>query len=237
MPVEGPAGQGAGMSRLTSESGTSFIILDDGELYDEADIDRICQRHAIADADLKMALWRLLEESGRALIDQKRLQTRRTQIARLRQDLQMGMRLTGQLAGLVPDAARLRDDTPTMILTRRHLAALREAERRLDAGRDGGARTRLEDAAPALECLQRVFEMALEACGEREDEEAPENAWRGTVMAFYSRTLSRPWSSQGDNAGERFLADCRIALDRADDDSDGLERVSPVRLASQQTPG
>lgn len=221
------------MSRLTSESGTSFIILDDGELYDEADIDRICERHAITDADRKMALWRLLEDCGRALIDQKRLQTRRTQIARLRQDLQMGLRLTVQLAGLVPDAARLRDDTPTMTLTRRHLAALREAERRLDAGREGSAHTRLEEAAPALECLQRVFEMALEACGEREDEDGPEDAWRAVVMAFYTRTLSRPWSRQGDNAGERFLADCKIALERADQDADAAERVSPVRLASQ----
>ncbi|KPP82535.1 MAG: hypothetical protein HLUCCA04_00325 [Oceanicaulis sp. HLUCCA04] len=221
------------MSRLTSETGTSFIILDDGELYDEADIDRICARHAISDADSKMALWRLLEESGRALIDQRRLQTRRTQIARLRQDLQMGLRLTGQLAGLVPDAARLRDDTPTPVLTRRHLAALREAERRLDAGREGRARTRLEDAAPALDCLQRVFEMALEACGEREDENGPEDAWRGTVTAFYTRALSRPWSLQGDNAGERFLADCRVALERADEESEPAERISPVRLASQ----
>ncbi|GGH07347.1 hypothetical protein GCM10007420_25030 [Glycocaulis albus] len=221
------------MARLSSTTGTSFIILDDGELYDESEIDRICERHAIADADQKMALWRLLEECGRALIDQKRLQTRRTQIARLRQDLQMGLRLTGQLAGLVPDAAQLRDDTPTMTLTRRHLAALREAERRLDAGRDGSVRTRLEDAAPALECLQRVFEMALEACGEREDESGPDDAWRAAVTAFYSRTLSRPWSRQGDNAGERFLADCRIALERATEDGEGAERVSPVRLASQ----
>ncbi|WP_429910859.1 hypothetical protein [Glycocaulis sp.] len=224
------------MARLTSTTGTSFIILDDGELYEEADIDRICERHAIGDADQKMALWRLLEDCGRALIDQKRLQTRRTQIARLRQDLQMGLRLTGQLAGLVPDAAHLRDDTPTMTLTRRHLAALREAERRLDAGHDGKTRTRLEDAAPALECLQRVFEMALEACGEREDEDGPESVWRAAVTAFYSRTLSRPWSRQGDNAGERFLADCRIALERVDEDAEGAERVSPVRLASQ-TPG
>lgn len=224
------------MSRLTTNSGASFIILDDGALYDAADIDRICERHAIADAEQKMALWRLLEDAGRALIDQKRLQTRRTQIARLRQDLQMGLRVTSQLAGLVPDAAQLRDDTPTMTLTRRHLAALREAERRLDSERGAGARTRLEDAAPALECLQRVFEMALEACGEREDEDGPEDAWRGAVMAFYTRTLSRPWSRQGDNAGERFIADCRIALDRADEEADAAERVSPVRLASQ-SPG
>lgn len=224
------------MSRLTTNSGASFIILDDGALYDAADIDRICERHAIADAEQKMALWRLLEDAGRALIDQKRLQTRRTQIARLRQDLQMGLRVTSQLAGLVPDAAQLRDDTPTMTLTRRHLAALREAERRLDSERGVGARTRLEDAAPALECLQRVFEMALEACGEREDEDGPEDAWRGAVMAFYTRTLSRPWSRQGDNAGERFIADCRIALDRADEEADAAERVSPVRLASQ-SPG
>lgn len=221
------------MSRLTSDTGTSFIILDDRELYDEADIDRICERHAISDADQKMALWRLLEESGRALVDQKRLQTRRTQIARLRQDLQMGLRLTGQLAGLVPDAAQLRDDTPTMTLTRRHLAALREAERRLDSNKGGRARVRLEDAAPALECLQRVFEMALEACGEREDEEGPEQAWRKAVMAFYTRTLSRPWSRQGDNAGERFIADCRIALERADDEAESAERTTPVRLASR----
>lgn len=224
------------MSRLTSESGASFIILDDGELYEESDIDRICERHAIGDADHKMALWRLLEEAGRALIDQKRLQTRRTQIARLRQDLQMGMRLTGQLAGLVPDAAQLRDDTPTMTLTRRHLAALREAERRIESERGTRLRTRLEDAAPALESLQRVFEMALEACGEREDEEGPDRAWRGAVMGFYTRTLSRPWSRQGDNAGERFIADCRIALNRAEDEADAGERISPIRLASQ-SPG
>lgn len=222
------------MARLTGDAGTSFIILDGVQLYDEAEIDRICTRHDIRDPDRKMALWRLLEESGRALIDQRRLHTRRTQIARLRQDLQMGLRLTSQLASLVPDGDQLRDDTPSMTLSRRHLAALREAERRLSGSAAGKSRTRLEEVSPALQCLHAVFEAALEACGEREDEHGPDEAWRGTMAAFFTRTLSRPWSRHGDNAGERFLADCRIALERAEEESsEGAERPVSLSLAAK----
>lgn len=225
------------MARLTGGAGTSFIILDGVHLYDEAEIEHICARHDIRDSDRKMALWRLLEESGRALIDQRRLQTRRTQIARLRQDLQMALRLTDQLEGLIPDADQLRDDVPSRTLTRRHLAALREAERRIAGEREDQPRVRLEDAAPTLAFLHKVFEAALEACGEREDENGPEEAWRGALAAFFTRTLSRPWSKQGDNAGERFLADCRAALERVEEDGDGPEVRAPiVRLAAKTAP-
>lgn len=219
------------MARLTGDTGTSFILLDGVRLYDEAEIDRICERHDITDPERKMALWRLLEESGRALIDQRRLQTRRTQIARLRQDLQMGLRLTGQLQGLVPDGDQLRDDRPSVTLSLRHLAALREAERRLAGGPDRQARTRLEDVAPALASLHSVLEVALEACGEREDEAGPEEAWRGALAAFFTRTLARSWSRQGDNAGERFLSDCRAVLERQEDEGEAAERPAPVQLA------
>lgn len=226
------------MARLTGDAGTSFIILDGVQLYDEAEIDRICARHDIGDPDRKMALWRLLEERGRALIDQRRLQTRRTQTARLRQDLQMGLRLTGQLASLVPDGEQLRTDTPSMTLSRRHLAALREAERQLSGGPEIHTRVRLEEVAPALACLHKVFEAALEACGEREDEHGPEETWRAALTAFFTRNLSRPWSRQGDNAGERFLADCRATLERVEDEGDASaqERVLPVRLAARSGP-
>ncbi len=144
----------------------------------------------------------------------------------------MGLRLTSQLHSLVPNGDQLREDTPTVTLSRRHLAALREAERRAADGNAGSARVRLEEVAPALDCLHQIFEAALEACGEREDEHGPEEAWRGALAAFFTRTLSRPWSRHGDNAGERFLADCRVALERAEDDSESAElRPSAVRLA------
>lgn len=77
------------MARLCEDGATRFVILDGEQLYDSADIDRICTRHAINTAQ-RGALWRVLESAGRALLDQRRLHTTPVQLARIRQDLLLG---------------------------------------------------------------------------------------------------------------------------------------------------
>lgn len=203
------------------------MILDEVQIYDEAELDRICSRHEISDESTRMALWRTLEDAGKRLRDQRRLQASRIQISRLKQELQLGMRLSAQLSHHVPDSGQLREDAAGVGLNRHHLAALREGERR--AAEQGGAhpRYRLEDAGEMLAYLSRVYEEALAACttGAGED---PDEAWRARLRAFYTRTLARAWVTREADQGERFLADCRRALERTGE-GETQGRFSPGR--------
>ncbi|MCC5996091.1 MAG: hypothetical protein JJU18_06955 [Oceanicaulis sp.] len=199
------------MARLSEDGAARFVILDGDQLYDASEIDRICARHGVPDAH-RGTLWRTLETAGRALLDQRRLQTTPVQLARIKQDLQLGLRLTSQLAGLAPRAGQCGGDQASATLSRGHLAALREGERR--AGSGAGAGSRLEEAHDTLAWLAGVYEQAIEACTRvQRDGQDPESAWRAAVTRFYTRTLARSWTDDGGAAGERFLADCRAVLD------------------------
>ena len=202
------------MARLTTQEGAQFTILDDVQIYDEAELDRICARHAITDEATRLSLWRILERAGKRLRDQTRLQASRTQISRLKQELQLGMRLSAQLGHHVPDGQQLREDNAGVGLNRYHLAALREGERRVCDARSDQRRYRLEDASDMLSYLSDVYEEALSACAGSSIED-PEETWRGTLRGFYTHTLARAWVTRDADQGERFLADCRMALDRA----------------------
>jgi hypothetical protein len=195
------------MARLSEQGRATFVILDHDPLYGAEEIDRICAAHAIPDAR-RSALWRLLEEAGRAYLDQRRLSAAPHKLARVRQDLRLARQLAAQLAELSPAAEQLSTDTPSVGLSRAHLSALREGERL--AGPAPGIR--LEDLRDALTWADSVFESALEACGRQDDE--PLQRWRITVTNFYTRQLARPWTGKGEADGEAFLADCRVALEQ-----------------------
>lgn len=197
------------MSRLSEAGIANFVILDHDPLYAREEIDEICRNHAIPQAQ-RGALWRTLEEAGRAYLDQRRLNTAPTKLARVRQDLRLARQLAAQLAELTPEAGQISKDAPSVALSRAHLSALREGERR--AGPAPGAR--LEDLHEALTWADAVFEAALEACGRPDG--PPEEAWRIAVTNFYTRQLARPWTGDEGEAGERFLADCRAPLERSD---------------------
>jgi len=197
------------MARLSEKGRATFVILDHDPLYGADEIDRICAAHAIPDAR-RNALWRLLEEAGRAYLDQRRLSAAPTKLARVRQDLRLARQLAAQLAELSPRAEQLSTDTPSVGLSRAHLSALREGERL--AGPGPGAR--LEDLREALTWADSVFEAALESCGRQDDE--PSQAWRITLTKFYTRQLARPWTGEDEADGEAFLADCRAPLERSE---------------------
>jgi hypothetical protein len=197
------------MARLSEKGQSTFVILDHEPLYASEDIDQICTEHAIRDTD-RGPLWRLLEEAGRAYLDQRRLSAAPTKLARVRQDLRLARQLAAQLAEMSPDSEQLSSDTPGIALSRAHLSALREGERK--AGPASGAR--LEDLREALTWADSVFEAALESCG-RPDED-PEAAWRIRLTNFYTRELARSWTGKGEAAGEAFLASCRAPLDRSE---------------------
>lgn len=212
------------MARLTTQEGAQFTILDDVQIYDEAELDRICARHAISDEATRMSLWRVLERAGKRLRDQSRLQASRTQISRLKQELQLGMRLSAQLGHHVPDGQQLREDNAGVGLNRHHLAALREGERRACDARGSERRYRLEDVSDMLSYLSDVYEEALSACAGSSIED-PEETWRGTLRAFYTHTLARAWVTREADQGERFLADCRFALNQTPSAGGGEEAV------------
>ncbi|WBQ09440.1 hypothetical protein L2D01_11085 [Hyphomonadaceae bacterium ML37] len=214
------------MARLCEDGAARFVILDGDQLYETADIDRLCARHAISDAH-RGAVWRLLESAGRALLDQRRLHTTPVQLARIRQDLLLGLRVTRQLADLTPRAGQCAGDQPSATLSRAHLAALREGERR--AGGGAGAGSRLEEAHDTLAWLAEVYESAIESCArvQREGQD-PDGAWRATLTRFFTRTLARSWTDDGGAAGERFLADCMAVLEARD----APAPVLTLRLAS-----
>ena len=195
------------MARLSEKGQSTFVILDHDPLYTSDDIDQICAEHAIADTD-RGALWRMLEEAGRAYLDQRRLSATPTKLARVRQDLRLARQLAAQLVELSPDREQLSSDTPGIALSRAHLSALREGERK--AGPSAGAR--LEDLRNALTWADTVFEAALESCGRQDDE--PDEAWRIELTNFYTRELARSWTGQGATDGEAFLASCREPLER-----------------------
>ncbi|WBQ13274.1 hypothetical protein L2D00_00975 [Hyphomonadaceae bacterium BL14] len=202
------------MARLCEDGAARFVILDGDQLYDPADIDRICARHAITDTH-RGTLWQLLESAGRALLDQRRLHTTPVQLARIRQDLLLGLRVTRQLADLTPRAGQCAGDQPSATLSRAHLAALREGERR--AGGGAGSGSRLEEAHDTLAWLAEVYESAIESCArvQREGQD-PDGAWRAALTRFFTRTLARSWTDDGGAAGERFLADCHAVLEVRD---------------------
>lgn len=202
------------MARLSTQGGAQFMILDEVQIYDEAEVDRICERHDIAGEAVRMALWRTLEDAGKRLRDQRRLQASRTQISRLKQELQLGVRLSAQLAHHIPDGEQLRDDAAGIGLNRHHLAALREGERRASETGTDHSRYRLEDAAEMLTYLSSVYEEALAACAAGSSQD-PDEVWRSRLKAFYTRTLARAWVTREADQGERFLADCRMALERS----------------------
>ncbi len=197
------------MSRLSEAGVANFVILDHDPLYAREEIDRICADHAIPPSQ-QGALWRTLEEAGRAYLDQRRLSTTPTKLARVRQDLRLARQLAAQLAELTPEAGQVSKDAPSIALSRAHLSALREGERRAGPAPGG----RLEELREALTWADAVFEAALEACGRPED--APEDAWRIAVTNFYTRELARPWTGDRGEAGERFLSDCRAVLEQSD---------------------
>lgn len=213
------------MARLSTQGEAQFMILDEVQIYDEAEVDRICERHAITGEATRMGLWRILEDAGKRLRDQRRLQASRTQISRLKQELQLGVRLSAQLAHHVPAGAQLREDAAGVGLNRHHLAALREGERRTCEAGGQHPRYRLEDAGEMLNYLSRVYEEALAACaaGALED---PEAVWRARLKRFYTRTLARAWVTREADQGERFLADCRAALERTGADEAAAPSMS-----------
>ena len=149
------------------------------------------------------------------------------QLARIRQDLLLGLRVTRQLADLTPRAGQCAGDQPSATLSRAHLAALREGERR--AGGGAWAGSRLEEAHDTLAWLAEVYESAIESCArvQREGQD-PDGAWRATLTRFFTRTLARSWTDDGGAAGERFLADCMAVLEARD----APAPVLTLRLAS-----
>jgi len=198
------------MARLCENGAATFVILDREPLYDQGDIARIAAAHDIA-PDHRNALWRLLEQAGRAFLDQRRL-SRASRLVRVRQDLQLARRLTAQLAELTPEPGQIASDTASVGLSRLHLAALREGERR--AGSDVGSAAGLDDMRGALTWLTDVYDAALAAAQAELD---PDETWRRTLIEFYTRVLARPWTAPTGDHGERFLADCRAVIESIDD--------------------
>jgi len=159
---------------------------------------------------LKPRLRRALEDAARRYFDLRRLEARAGQSARLRQELQLGLRLAAQLSALTPDAEQLGDERSSVGLSRAHVAALREGERRLE-GADGA---RLAEAGEAVRYLRGVYEAALDACARRPGGagEDAETVWRGELVRFYTRELARPWTGPDGAGGEAFIEDCRAGL-------------------------
>ncbi len=195
------------MARLSEKGQSTFVILDHEPLYTSDDVDTICADHNISETH-RSALWRTLEEAGRAYLDQRRLGATPTKMARVRQDLRLARQLAAQLAEMSPDKDQLSSDTPGVSLSRAHLSALREGERK--AGPACGAR--LEDLREALTWADSVFEAALDSCG-RQDED-PDEAWRIAITNFYTRELARSWAGQGAADGASFMTSCRAPLER-----------------------
>lgn len=213
------------MTRLSSDTLTSFMFLDGLQIYDEAEIDRICEVHDITSDDDRAALWRVLETAGQRLKDQQRLQIKRAQLSKLKQELRLGLRLSSQLSEHLPDGQQLQNDQPSIGLNRYHLSALREGDRTVASRSEEAKRFRLEDAADFLDYLTEVYDAALNACaagGLASGQNDPEALWRADVKAFYTRTLARAWVTRTADQGERFLIDCRMALEQlADQDEEG----------------
>jgi multidrug efflux pump subunit AcrA (membrane-fusion protein) len=199
------------MVRLCEDGRANFVILDADPIYSSADIDRICKRHGVEEQH-RSDLWRRLESSGRAFLDQRRLQSQPAKLARIRQDLRLGRQLAAQLAELAPEAGQISADKASVLLSRCHLSALREGERRTGAGAAPGAR--LDEIRATLFWLAEVYETALESCT-RGGEDAGE-VWRASLTEFYTRVLIRPWTGAGEAGGERFLADCLAVLERGE---------------------
>jgi hypothetical protein len=199
------------MARLCEDGRATFVILDDDPIYASADIDRICKRHGV-DEHQRSALWRRLEASGRALLDQRRLQSQPAKLARIRQDLRLGRQLAAQLAELAPEAGQISADKGSVSLSRCHLSALREGERMVGSGAAPGAR--LDEIRATLSWLAEVYETALDACTRSGND--PAEVWRASLVDFYTRVLIRPWTGDGEAGGERFLADCRAVLERGE---------------------
>lgn len=197
-----------GMARLRENGAVTFVILDAEPLYSQHDVARIAKAHAIEPAE-RNALWRQLEAAGRAYFDQSRL-SRTARPVRVRQDLQLARRLAAQLADLTPEAGQTASDTASVGLSRVHLAALREGERRTRA--EGGYR--LDQMRDVLSWLGEVCDAALEAS--HGDFDAEMN-WRQALTGFYTRSLGRAWTGPDGCHGERFLADCRAVLASLDD--------------------
>lgn len=209
------------MARLCENGAATFVILDREPLYDQADIARISADHGVA-PELRNALWRRLEQAGRAFLDQKRL-SRAPRLVRVRQDLQLARRLTAQLAELTPQPGQTAADAASVGLSRLHLAALREGERR--AGGEGAPTADLDDISVVLTWLTGVYDAALAAC---QDDLDPEDAWRRSLTEFYTRTLARPWTAPSGDHGERFLADCRAVIDAAEEGACAPETAAGV---------
>ena len=208
------------MALVRENGAATFVILDREPLYDQGDIARIAHDHAIAPAE-RNALWRRLEAAGRAYLDQVRL-SRAARLARIRQDLQLARRLSAQLADLTPEAGQTAADAASVGLSRIHLAALREGERR--AGPDTAGR--LDEVRDVLTWLTGVYDAALEACHEPL---APQESWRHALTAFYTRTLARPWTGPHGAEGERFLADCHAVLTQADPAPDDIGALPALK--------
>lgn len=185
------------MARLCENGAATFVILDREPLYDQGDIARIASNHNIA-PDHRNALWRLLEQAGRAYLDQKRL-SRASRLVRVRQDLQLARRLAAQLAELTPEPGQAAADAASVGLSRLHLAALREGERRAGGRYESAAG--LDDMRGVLSWLTSVYESALAAAHEDVD---PDEAWRRSLIEFYTRVLTRPWTAPNGDHGERF---------------------------------
>lgn len=200
------------MARLCENGAATFVILDCEPLYDQADIARIARTHDIAPVH-RNALWRRLEQAGRAYLDQKRL-SRATRLVRVREDFQLARRLATQLAELSPEPAQMTTDCASVSLSRLHLAALREGERRV--GAECGAVANLEMVRATMTWLAEVYDAALTSCQDAHD---PDEMWRRALTDFYTRTLARPWTGPNGEPGERFLADCRAVLKAHDDDT------------------
>ncbi|XBQ16070.1 MAG: hypothetical protein ABL308_14080 [Oceanicaulis sp.] len=199
------------MARLQDQGRTTFVILDDDPIYTEADVTALCARHRI-DESRRGALWRTLEEAGRAWQDRRRLQSQPAKLARIRQDLRLGRQLACQLAEIVPETGQVGADRGSVALSRRHLSALREGERKAGAGRSACAR--LDEVRATIDWLAEVYEAALESCT-RAGEDADQR-WRAQMTEFWTRTLARSWTGGGEADGERFLADCKAPLERGE---------------------
>ena len=154
------------MTRLCPDGVATFVILDQDPLYTQDDIIAIAQAHAIS-LNQRNALWRLLETAGRAYLDQRRLASQPARLTRVRQDLELARRLATQLQSLTPEAGQSKTDSASVGLSRMHLSALREGERRVDAA----GPMSLDDARTAVTWLAEVYEHALGACSDPGDPE------------------------------------------------------------------
>lgn len=196
------------MTRLCPDGVATFVILDHDPLYSQDDIIQIAHTHAIK-PEQRNALWRLLEQAGRAYLDQRRLVTQPARLTRVRQDLELARRLATQLQSLTPESGQAKTDTVSVGLSRMHLSALREGERRVGAV----GPTSLDEARAAVSWLADVYEHALGACSDPGD---PEARWRSALVQFYTHGLARSWAGPDGAGGEAFLADCRQVLENSD---------------------